>query len=418
MSSRLGAWCAALAVLCLTAAAAQDGPIPSPKPEVVEAVRTQLEQAGDALAAGQFDRAATLARQARASGKDLPWAQAAGYLMEGQALLAQRNWVAADTALKQVVDKFGDWPEAPTALLAQGDARRGQQRLTEARAAYERVLRDYPHSPERLLAAERLFHLELEQQAFDAAAKRLDAELTAMPWLQAGPDMLVSLGYALLDAGKPEQALPRLQRALAQYGNTPVAASATRGTAEALVALKRHDEAWALLAPVRPELAALADLVNLRVEVLLAQQKPDEAVAALVALGAQYPGTHVAALAALRAARVELDRDRYDAALALLQPLRTAFPQPYWQAQILRAQYQATTAAKRWEAAEDAALELVGLTEGTALGAQSLLDLAEAQRGAGHNRAARLSLEKVIQKYKGPPAVPQAQQMLGELPAE
>ena len=69
---------------------------------------------------------------------------------------AERNQVAADSVYGLVVDRYPTSPKAATALYKRALGLRAAGRTTQARASFERVIKDYPRSDEAALAREQL----------------------------------------------------------------------------------------------------------------------------------------------------------------------------------------------------------------------------------------------------------------------
>lgn len=65
---------------------------------------------------------------------------------------AERNQVAADSVYGLVVQRYPSSPKAATALYKQALSMREAGRITQARAAFERIIKDYPRSDEAELA--------------------------------------------------------------------------------------------------------------------------------------------------------------------------------------------------------------------------------------------------------------------------
>src|SRR5690348_4367387 len=69
---------------------------------------------------------------------------------------AERNQVAADSVYGLVVQRYPSSPKAATALYKQALSLREAGRITQARAAFERIIKDYPRSDEAELARAQL----------------------------------------------------------------------------------------------------------------------------------------------------------------------------------------------------------------------------------------------------------------------
>lgn len=112
------------------------------------------------LAQDQLRRGST--RAARMGFNDLltqyPTADIAGeaqyYL--GETFRMEGNPGAADSVYLIVLSKYPQSPRAPTALYKHAQHLEATNKATEARAAYQRLVREYPRSDEAVLAQERL----------------------------------------------------------------------------------------------------------------------------------------------------------------------------------------------------------------------------------------------------------------------
>jgi TolA-binding protein len=69
---------------------------------------------------------------------------------------SERNQVAADSVYGLVVDRYPASPKAATALYKRALGLRGAGRTSQARAAFERIVKDYSRSDEAALAREQL----------------------------------------------------------------------------------------------------------------------------------------------------------------------------------------------------------------------------------------------------------------------
>jgi tol-pal system protein YbgF len=74
----------------------------------------------------------------------------------GEALAAEGNSNAADSAYATVVSRWPESPRAPTALYKRAVALESRGNLTAARAALNLLVQRYPRSDEAALARDRL----------------------------------------------------------------------------------------------------------------------------------------------------------------------------------------------------------------------------------------------------------------------
>jgi outer membrane protein assembly factor BamD len=104
---------------------------------------------------------------------------------ECRSTLAEKEYLNGDLYLKlgffrpariyfdSVLEEYGDTPWAQHALLGKGIALVGEGKLTEARLAYEELLRDYPRGPAGDRATRRLKELK---DAIESQTETLSAE--------------------------------------------------------------------------------------------------------------------------------------------------------------------------------------------------------------------------------------------------
>lgn len=401
-------WAASL--LCLPAAAQQ--PAADPK---VEQAQQAFDQADQLARDGKADQALAVVQKARqAIGTSVPWLAVRGLMLEARLQGVLGNWSKAESDFAQVVDQYFAAPDLAAALAGLGRARRELNRPKDARAAYERIITDCPHSYERYDAAQRLVELDLADGKLEAAAQRLDGYVKAYPWASDVPWLLGRLGQALLEHGQPQQALARFTALRSQYAGSEAAFNARRPVVECNRKLQQYDAALAMLNDVAqqaPGMFVEADAVGLRADVLVESERWQQAVTELGALAQRFPQSFVAVQSTRRQAALLAQHDDVDGAVAKLKQLAQDFPAPYWRVPTLRGLFTLLRAHERWDDAEDTAAALVDLTENSPTAANTLLEMAEVQRSAGRKRAARLTLAKVAQTYKGAPVVPWAEQL-------
>lgn len=388
----------------------------------LEAAGAQLEQAATLLGEGQLDEALELLAAVRGGpAGEAPSILIDCWLLESQVHAARQNWDETVAALLQITEKYPTAPQSPDALRLQAAARQRQGRPIEARRLYDKAIADYPDSFARLDAERGLFGLDLNEGKLAPAAERLADYLSRQPWADDGPWLLGQLGSAQLEQGKHAEAAATYERIRTDYAGTQAAYEARRGLVEAYRATERWDDALAVLdeaAAADPEMFTIAEIESLRVDVL--EQKGDTAaaVARLDALAERYPATFVAAQALLRKGQMLLAADDNTGAAAACQALLDRFDSPYWRVQTLRVLMGLYHDSEQYDQAEDAAAALLELTAGTPQGAEALFQMAMSQRAAERQRAARLSLERLMQTYKGPPYAVWAEQLLAQWDAE
>ncbi len=128
-----------------SAAKAPAGPGPA---QLFQSSRDQLRRGSFATARGGFEELL----RSYPSSEDVP--QAMIYI--GESYAAERNQVAADSVYGLVVQRYPASPVAATALYKRALSMRSAGRSALARAAFERIMRDFPSSDEAALAREQL----------------------------------------------------------------------------------------------------------------------------------------------------------------------------------------------------------------------------------------------------------------------
>ncbi len=121
------------------------GPGPA---QLFQSSRDQLRRGSFATARGGFEELLRV----YPSSEDAP--QAMVYI--GETYAAERNQVAADSVYGLVVQRYPRAPAAATALYKRALSMKAGGRTVPARAAFERVVRDFPSSDEAMLAREQL----------------------------------------------------------------------------------------------------------------------------------------------------------------------------------------------------------------------------------------------------------------------
>jgi tol-pal system protein YbgF len=128
-----------------SAAPAPGGPGPA---QLFQSSLDQLRRGSSRVARGGFEELL----RSYPNSEDAP--EAMIYIAETYA--AERNQVAADSVYGLVVQRYPTSPKAATALYKHALSLRSAGRTATARAAFERIVRDYPRSDEATLAREQL----------------------------------------------------------------------------------------------------------------------------------------------------------------------------------------------------------------------------------------------------------------------
>jgi len=405
---------AALLLLLATGlAGAQEGENP------LEALEQKLQSVERMLDQGQTDEALALVKQVRKDvPKEAPWLLVRTFMLEGAIQIRAKQWAAAEAVYSQFLDQYGQWPQAPDAWLHLGHVRRQLGKNELARQAWDKVIADAPHAMARIEAEHATIDALLNDGKVADAEKRAEALFGQWPWLESAPWMMAQLGRARLEAGQPKEALAWFERLRKDYAGCEAAFEVRRPMVEALKQVGRAKDALALLDLVRtdkPEMFVVADAATMAARMMGEQGEVPQAVTLLDELIGQYPGTTAAAQALWLQVELLVKHEDTAAALAAFKAHAGEFNGPWWQAQALQVLLDLYASTQAWNDAEDTADALVKLTDGSPLAAQVLLHKAEIQIEAGRPKGAKVTLEKVVQTYKGAPVVPQAEMMLEEL---
>ncbi len=384
-----------------------------------EALEQRLQGIEKMLAEGQTEPALALVRQVRAEvPKEAPWLLVRTFLLEGAIQIRGKQWAAAETVYTTFIDQYGQWPQAPEAWLQLGRVRRQLGKSDLARQAWNKVIAEAPHAMARMEAEQAILDSLLADGQVVEAEQRADALLKAWPWLETAPWIMVQLGRARLEAGQAKEALAWFERVRAAYPGSAASFEVRRPMVEALDQAGRAKDALALLEQVRadrPEMFVVAEATAMAARMMAEQGEVPQAVTLLDSVVGKYPGTSSAAQAIWLQVELLVKQGDKAAALAIFKAHASEFPGDWWQAQALQVLLDLYGATQAWNDAEDTADALVKLAEGSPLAAQTLLRKAEIQIDADRPKGAKVTLEKVIQTYKGAPVVPQAQMMLEEL---
>lgn len=404
---------AVLLFLAASLAFAQDAANP------IEALEQKLQGVEKMLDEGRTDEALALVQHVRGEvPQDAPWLKARSYLLEGVIQIRAKQWAKAEAVYTQFLDQYGPWPQAPEAWLQLGRVRRQLGKGDLARQAWDKVITDAPHAMARLEAEQAVVDSLLGEGKVAEAEQRVTVLLAKWPWLETAPWLLSELGRARLEAGQSKEALAWFERLRKDYPGCEAAFEVRRPMVEALRQAGRPKDALLLLDQVRtdrPEMFVVADATTMAARMMADQGEVPQAVTLLDDVVGKYPGTTAAAQALWLQVELLAKQGDKAAALAAFKAHAGEFQGDWWQVQALQVLLDLNGATQSWNDAEDTADALVRLTDGSPVAAQALLRKAEIQIDAGRPKGAKLTLEKIVQTYKGAPVVPQAEMMLEEL---
>jgi TolA-binding protein len=238
---------------------------------------TRLRLAEAAVAAKQYDRAAGLFTLV-AQGDD-PALTIRARSGLGWALLEAGKPAEAAAAFANLLAEAPNDPHAPDAALGRGRALELAGKSNDALAAYASVSTTYPRTSQADLAALARARLLVETKHPDEAAEAFAQYVEAhsgpgQPQPQPQPQsqsagvpaldtVLSEWAWALIDAGKTDQADEVFARLLKQFPRSPHAAHARFNLGESAFQARRYDDAIALLTPLAaPEVEAPPELVQ------------------------------------------------------------------------------------------------------------------------------------------------------------
>lgn len=167
----------------------------------------------------------------------------------GEAAYLMRDLPAAREALEGFLQQHPEHAHLDAALPYLGDVKLGLGDLKGAREAYETALNRYPDGP---MADRTRFYLARVMAAQGRAdeASQLLQKVAARPNSEWAERARVQLGLSQAAAGKHDEAIAAFSALEAANPQSSSAAEARLLRAESLVALKRPDDAEALLVPL------------------------------------------------------------------------------------------------------------------------------------------------------------------------
>ena len=217
---------------------------------------TRLRLAEAALQAKQYDRAAALFRLV-AEGSD-SGLTARAQLGLGWSLFDAGKPAEAAAAFAALLASSPDDSLAPEAALARGRALDASRQADEALAAYALAAEKYPKTEQGTTAALARARLLVEVRRPAEAATAFekffkDHSDTKADNGSASDALLSEWGWALVDAGKTEEADRVFARLLKEFPDSPHAFDARFNLAESAYQAKNYDEVTALLTPLVAE---------------------------------------------------------------------------------------------------------------------------------------------------------------------
>jgi TolA-binding protein len=228
-----------------------------PKSKVLAPTRLRLAES--ALSARRYERAAELFRLVNEGPGDDPALASRARSGLGWARLGGGKPAEAAEAFAALLDATPDDPLAPDAALGRARALELAGKSDDALAAYAHVLAKYGKSEQADRAALARARLLVEARHPDQAAQAFERYLAAHPDARTlaggvGRDaLLAEWGWALIDAGKADEADRTFARLLKEFPDSPHADDARFNLAESAYQAKNYDEVVALLTPIVAE---------------------------------------------------------------------------------------------------------------------------------------------------------------------
>ena len=223
-------------------------------PESEALAPTRLLLAEAALDAKRHDRAAELFQRVAEAGDPGLQARAVG---AGLGLARRRQASRGRRGVRRPDQGQSRRPARPRGRAARGRALRAAGKAAEALAAYALAAEKYPRTEQGNVAALARARLLVEDRRPAEAAAAFEQLLKDHPDPKvegASADALLDeWGWALVDAGKAEEADRVFGRLLKEFPDSPSAADARFNLAESAYQAKNYDEVVALLAPLVAE---------------------------------------------------------------------------------------------------------------------------------------------------------------------
>jgi TolA-binding protein len=279
----------------------------------------------------------------------------------GEAAYLMRDLPAAKAALEAFLQAHPDHVHAGSAWPYLGDARLGLGDLDGAREAYERALAASPNGPLADRARFYLARVLASKGEADKAIEALDV-LAAREGSEWADRAKLQIGQILAGSGRAEEAVAALEALERANPGGPAVPEARLRRAEALLTLKRADEAEALLAPLAsdastpPAIASQAayDLGGS----LFDRGQAEPALAAWDAALKRFPGSSPTPMLLFRSAEALAKLDRPDEARGRYLKLVQEHPKDPWADRALLAAARLTLDARDAANARTLAAEL------------------------------------------------------------
>ncbi|MDG3005220.1 tetratricopeptide repeat protein [Paludisphaera mucosa] len=350
-----------------------------------------------------------------------------------RALAKQGDAAAASKAFDAILARTADESQAAALALERARSVEASGKVDESLAAYEQVEARAPKLDAALhaaLARARLLAKDRPQDAADLLGKLLDGDEARARLKAIGQPidaLLAERGWALIDAGKVDEADRSFAELLAAFPEGPLAADARFNLAESANEKKDYAEVVRLLAPLvdaeGPAAPKLAERLAPDVLYRLGRARIElgdwpRAAATLDRLIAEAPASPRIREARLLRAEAALRQDQFEPAEKLLAELIAAPAAAGDPPDLLRLarerRVQCLLGLKRWQDALDEADGLKGTI--TVAAARDPVEFARGRAllGLARPNDARAAFQAVIDSRKAGDLAAQAQLMRGE----
>ncbi len=385
---------------------------------------TRVRAGESALAAKEWDKASEQFEKAAAEATEPGLAGRARLGLGWAKLNNGKPGEAAEVFARFVTENPRD-PLAAEAALAEARAYETAKDADKARDAFGRVIRNYPESEQAPLAALAKARLLAEAKRPGEAADAYKALVEKPPKELAGrlDAILADWGWALIDAGKADEADKVFARLLEQYPESEAAADARVNLAESANQAGKHDEVVKLLSPMAaPGAKAPARLVQSALYRLGRTQAETKdwtgAAKTLDRLTNDFPENPYRREVSLLRAEAALEAGDAEKANTLLEVIEKAPSDPNdpqgFSAAARRTRLQALLALKKWNEVVEAAEKLKKDSPDDPRISEVEYARGRALQQLARWDEARASYEAVIAARKGGDLVARAQLMIGE----
>lgn len=243
------------------------------------------------FSAGRNDEAIKLVNDNLKAFSEPPRLAEAKYIVGASHLAAKRPGDAV-VALRESLKADPTWKKADEVSLLLGQASLANKDEADAKKTWTEMATKYASSPRGVQARFRLAQLAARSGAHEEAAKDYQAVVTSGVDPSLVPLSLYGLGWNLLQAGKPQDALEPLNRVTREFATHPISAQTKLALGISLRTLGKTDESVAQLQDVLKQVPEGINRGHALYELALIDQqmkRPAEAAKRLEDLVASVP---------------------------------------------------------------------------------------------------------------------------------